>query len=769
MSSKAQRLSQLYESNQKEFFLPLFILDWKSFIALKENDLNEMVIDKIGKGNYAVRSSAKDEDQLLSQAGKYLSLMNVEAKFLVKSIQQVFDSYGDGYPDGEVFIQRYLSNSEASGVLFSKDPNTGSNYFVVNFAVGSDTQKITSGSSNGQTIVIHNSCVDSEHLNHYPWIANLIKISKYCANFLKDDSLDIEFAVVNNFPTILQVRHLATRKNEEVTSEHQTRVINEIQNKIVELQEANPFLVGKTTVLGVMPDWNPAELIGIKPNTLALSLFKELITDSIWAYERSNLGYRSVRSFPLLIDLAGHPYIDFRTSVNSLLPNAIDISLAEKLANLYINRLAKNPSLHDKVEFDVIISCFTLDFDEKIACYTDSLSSSEISKFRGSLIELTKNIILGNPYGLNAILAKHQQLEARFSAIAKSDMSDLSKIYWLIEDCKRHGTLPFGGIARAAFIATSILNSIVQIGVLTENDIRSFYENIDSSASTILPDIDALSRNDFISKYGHLRPGTFDINTPNYENAFDSYFPNTKKNLVTKHKRSDSQKDNLIDLIAKSGVLTELGVSARELINFAEKSIASRESIKFNFSKSISLILELIANIGEELGFSRKEMSQIHVQVFLEAYKQTSSIENDIRNQILNGRVQLLESNAVWLPPIITSPHDVKYFELPKLMPNFVTQKSISAETLVMTKPIENLDDKIILIESADPGFDWIFTRKIAGIVTCYGGANSHMAVRAKEVNIPSAIGVGEEMFQIYSKAKVLRLDCEAKFIEVVR
>ena len=52
-----------------------------------------------------------------------------------------------------------------------------------------------------------------------------------------------------------------------------------------------------------------------------------------------------------MVDLAGHPFIDFRTSVNSLLPRDLDALLAEKLANLYISRLSNNPSLHDKVEF----------------------------------------------------------------------------------------------------------------------------------------------------------------------------------------------------------------------------------------------------------------------------------------------------------------------------------------------------------------------------------------------------------------------------------
>ena len=33
------------------------------------------------------------------------------------------------------------------------------------------------------------------------------------------------------------------------------------------------------TAFGVMPDWNPAEIIGIRPRPLALSLYQEIMTD----------------------------------------------------------------------------------------------------------------------------------------------------------------------------------------------------------------------------------------------------------------------------------------------------------------------------------------------------------------------------------------------------------------------------------------------------------------------------------------------------------
>ena len=50
------------------------------------------------------------------------------------------------------------------------------------------------------------------------------------------------------------------------------------------------------------------------------------------------------------------------------------------------------------------------------------------------------------------------------------------------------------------------------------------------------------------------------------------------------------------------------------------------------------------------------------------------------------------------------------------------------------------------MIENADPGFDWIFGSKILGLITKYGGVNSHMAIRCAELEIPVAIGCGEQV-----------------------
>ena len=72
----------------------------------------------------------------------------------------------------------------------------------------------------------------------------------------------------------------------------------------------------------------------------------------------------------------------------------------------------------------------------------------------------------------------------------------------------------------------------------------------------------------------------------------------------------------------------------------------------------------------------------------------------------------------------------------------------------------------IVLIEYADPGFDWIFGQDIAGLVTKYGGANSHMAIRCAEFGLPAAIGCGGRLFERLSGASVIELNCAANIVK---
>ena len=102
-------------------------------------------------------------------------------------------------------------------------------------------------------------------------------------------------------------------------------------------------------------------------------------------------------------------------------------------------------------------------------------------------------------------------------------------------------------------------------------------------------------------------------------------------------------------------------------------------------------------------------------------------------------------------------------------VPNFVTNKRIVGETLDLQSHLtEMTDNKIVVIENADPGYDWIFTYKIKGLVTKFGGINSHMAIRCREFNLPAAIGCGEQIYKKIITSKKIIMDCSVNKIEII-
>ena len=81
----------------------------------------------------------------------------------------------------------------------------------------------------------------------------------------------------------------------------------------------------------------------------------------------------------------------------------------------------------------------------------------------------------------------------------------------------------------------------------------------------------------------------------------------------------------------------------------------------------------------------------------------------------------------------------------------------------------KKMDGAIICIPNADPGYDWLFSHRIGGLITAWGGANSHMAIRAGELNIPAIIGAGELLYEKWSNSNRLNINCSSKIVEIIR
>jgi phosphohistidine swiveling domain-containing protein len=518
-----------------------------------------------------------------------------------------------------------------------------------------------------------------------------------------------------------------------------------------------------------MPDWNPAEIIGLRPKTLALTLYQELITDSIWAYQRDNYGYKNLRSFPLMVSFHGLPYIDVRVSFNSFLPRDVDGALADRLVNYYIHRLVAQPNLHDKVEFEIIFSCHTFDLSERLSVLQQhGFSQDEIAGFSESLRQLTNRIINRESGLWRRDREKIDILAERLRTIRNARIDKISRIYWLIEDCKRYGTLPFAGLARAGFIAVQLLRSLVTVGVLDESEYAAFLADLETVGSLIGRDFASLSKAKFLERYGHLRPGTYDILSPRYDEVPDLYFdwmaPRMPEPTTPRFALSVAQLRHIERLLREH----QLDHDVLSIIEFIRGGIEGREYAKFIFTRSLSDALLLIKQLGEDHGIAAGDCAFIDFNAIRDLHHGSGSVAARLRDSIKENKRRYALTQTLILPPLITAPKEVYGFHLPPTQPNFVTQKCVTAAIASICDPPESYAGKVLFIPSADPGFDWIFTRGILGFVTQFGGVNSHMAIRAGELGIPAVIGAGEAQFQRWGAAKKIHLDCGSQKVQLV-
>lgn len=764
--TKAGTLTRLQGQLRSAQIAPLISFTVRQWRAQPEDCLKRLN-ESLASGDWIVRSSACCEDQPESSlAGAYLSILNVCRNSAKDAIDQVIQSYGDAIPDDEVLVQPMLKNVVRSGVIFSHDPSTCAPYRVVSWFEGEDTTVVTAGKGGH----IWQQAAESTVKVPEKLTGAIALLDELLVHFA-DTPLDCEFAVTDESGAeviwLLQVRPLVLQRPPQKKSD-QTRLLQCIHEAVARGMRAHPFLIGGKTVYGVMPDWNPAEIVGIRPKPLALSLYRDLVTDSIWAYQRHNYGYRNLRSFPLMPHFLGLPYIDVRLSFNSFIPADLDDGLAGRLVDHYIDRLLAEPALHDKVEFEIVFSCYTLDLPQQLARLESAgFSANECGLLSDSLRKLTNRIMDPHDGLWRADAAKLDILNSRRETLLASSTDTLERVYWLLEDAKRYGTLPFAGLARAGFMAVQMLRSLVAAGVFSQTDYDAFLASVSTVSGQMARDRATLDRTSFLARYGHLRPGTYDILSPRYDEAPDLYFDWRTRPAAPAAPQpfalTLSQMRELTRLLETHG----LNPDPVGLLNFLEAGIKQRELAKFHFSRNLSDTLSLLSDWGSQHGFSKEDLAFADIGAFKEAHVAATDAQDLVARSIEQGRNRYAQTLALSLPPLIAEADDVWAFEWPESVPNYITQKQVTAR-VAPCEAGKHLAGAIVCIPNADPGFDWLFAHPIAGLVTAWGGANSHMAIRAGELGLPAVIGAGESLYRRWASARRLHVDCAGRRVEVL-
>jgi len=735
--NKAKNLE--FVANHTDIEIPYFReLSLKDLVNINEilNDFSEEIM---------IRSNSSNEDlESFSNAGKYLSIGPISKERISdikESWNQVLNSY-EKDTDNTVILQDYVKNSKSVSVLTSFKVGTDSLYRSFSIYNGPETDAVTSGKYNRiKNFYVHRSI--NKLPKKYDEYSIYLKILTKLEDLFGNKHLDIEMVINNNSsPLLLQVRPLMERKVNKDLIFEEKKIIEKNIKKYETLKDTTDDRFGINRIFSNMSDMNPAEMIGKKPDNVAFGLYKFMFTDSTWNIQRGEFGYRKYKPAKLMELFNNVAYINVNHSLNSFLTRSLQVESCEKIIQYQLQKLKENPHLHDSIEFNISRSSYVFDTEDEFAFeYKNIISPKEIEKWHRDLIEIdsfNKSTLEKN----NAtILKAFSLLDGNFKYSKKEN----------IKFIRDNMALPFTHHSRLGFVYFAQLNNLLRKEVITEAQKNSLLLSVKSISTKMKSDayqvkVGKQSLNNFLDTYGHIRAGNYNLSSSNLKNNLEF-----TELLVQNSERQDeniSLQKVVFSNIDKYFELNNISYTASAWVEMFQTAIATRENSKFYYTKGIDGILnEIKENISDEEFF----------QLLNIEFNEENTINLNLKNTLM--------------PDLISSSDDFYLYEEMSKDGNYIGQGRVSGEVLLLdnySNQHYDLDNKIVAIPAADPGWDWIFNYKIKSLITQYGGPNSHMAIRCAEHNIPAVLGVGESNFSMISTSQSLSIDFSNESFAIV-
>lgn len=779
VSTKANTLKNFQSILKTCIIEDIFICTVQDFQDYSEN-IVASIQKQFHQKKIVVRSSSVNEDRYqTSRAGHYESVNQVHAENgqeIIKAFQTVIASYqksSDFRNDDQILIQSQTEDIKKSGVVFTRNLQNNTPYYLINYDDETGKTDTVTGGEIGKSVWLYKKTTMSD----YPpdWQTLLRTVTEIEAH-LPGMVLDIEFAEkMDGTIVIFQIRPLAANvRYAEFDDEHFDAVLKKQTEKYQHAAKSNAY---GSPFFSDMAFWNPAEIIGDNPHPLDYSLYREIITRKSWNTGLTCIGYSPVKC-ELMEQYGNKPYINLDHTFHSLIPEAIDACLRQKLIHYYRQRLQEDLTAHDKIEFEIVLSCYDFKSEqtlEELSAY--GFSQKEIGQIKDALKEQTLSIITGYKQRLTQDLASLDHLSSATNNLLErtknctSPFTYLDSFLRLLRYTSRYGTPQFTTTAREAFIAKALCKSMVDMHLFSLSEVNNFLEGISSVASEFDWDFKQfacgnLGQEEFLKKYGHLRAGTYDITSLQYHQMDFLGLSQQQHTIdcnsfILNKPHAILDRDKLKSILQKS---VFLDIPVDDFLFFLKSSIEQREYFKFEFTKSLSLAIELLAKAGEIMGFSRNDLAYLDLPKIksFKFYATPQELSEFWKLSIETAKAVYTDRSKLILPPVLQDEHDFIFIDSWISRPNFITDKRIEGDVVNLDlQETKDLHGKIVMITKADPGFDWIFTQNITGLITKYGGAASHMAIRCAEFNLPAAIGCGEQIYQKISTWRKIQLDCK--------
>ena len=774
--SKVSGLQFLAESVGAEYVPPYFVLQAAEVESLGKFELRKKIEDYFGCGElFIIRSSASIEDTLSSScAGVFESsgpLGLRDDEFWVETLK-VLESYrrnGCTSDSEQIIYQTFVRDTQSSGVVLTVDHTSGAPYYVINYDdVSGNTSTVTSGTgeSSGKVLYVRKDSVLKVNSSRFGLLLRLVRKLEISS---PHEYLDIEFCINRAGRLfLLQIRPLACQVPEVSHQEFFSYIAKEQQRYRTAVIRKYPRTLGSENVWGLMPDWNPVELLGRTPSDLDFDLFDRLIAGETWALGRKKLGYRYV-SHPLVTMFVQRPYVNARLSFNSFIPDQMDDALAEKLIDCWLVRLSDLPHLHDKVEFEIATTCFEFDMREVLMeRFPGIFCDIELTRIVDAYRILTSKMV--DVHSEESLYVNDENVASLLSKNSSREILCLDDLETALSECINLGVLSFVAHARHAFVARTLMNSLIRKNLLPREIFTAIERSVETVTDYFVRDLEKLNKGafsdvDFFKSYGHLRPNSFDITSETYSERADIF---RKYNLKVSNLAGEKEKfifNNssfpLDDINKELGKLEVPNFDFYELQRYFSDAVKRREHSKFVWTKTLSQILDFLKIRASFSGIPKDDISYLRLSelqaiIFKEAPYRLfeKTVESRKNNKNIAKRVRV--------PIIWTRGDQLEVIPYQALAPNYITHLVAKGPVLEINSKIDpsEVNGKIILIENADPGFDWLFSSGLNGLITMFGGVNSHMAIRCAEFGLPAAIGVGEPKYESIKNASFLEIDC---------
>lgn len=763
-----------------------------------------------GKG-VAVRSSAIGEDDTLSWAGQFKTILFVKSVDFGKAILECADAKGSEaviayarthkieVPNLALLVQEMV-DAEVSGVLFTINPVTGANEMVIEVISGVSMALVDG--SNCPTARYYVNPIDSRVLKKEgdeqkeplstAQIGRLIFFGKSIQEFFGNPQ-DIEWAIERGTGKIFinQSRDITTLDNQSAEVIRK-RTISEIgsshEKEMHRLQTCGLAIESEN----FLSDQNIAELLTPHPCQMAFGLFAYEFAhgDGAIRTARNKLGYEIgpelETGFFWLV--GGQPRCSIIHDALTYRIKGIPLLSYGRLVDYYLARINEESRLANYPEVVLYNQNPSFDFLAEI------FSKTKAREYRAAYEEFFGGIrVLEDKLSTvcqDEFFPRWNKKIALYRAVKpEQEVAVLSSRFRELCDLLRtEACIMFVKVARLGFFAYARLRQL-----LVELFGPQGESYINTLTADVHPDIDinvlfnlqlaGLNYGDVpletvVKSFGHLAEHELEISFPRYHEK-----PEIFQRLATKISRKELLQDFETTQQRSSELRKKLVSSAGSRKDELEREITMagtylplRELVKFHFLMAYNLLREVALMIEKKLGWEEDLIFHLDPQEVFNIADRKDELFVTAEQRYTAFR----ENKVLYVPPVMSAGHfeEIGYLKAggSKILRGIGVTNFVTEGKVVVVNSLDNKDTitklhrgAILVAVTTDPAWTPFLSvvGREGGLVTEIGGLLAHGAIYAREVGMAAVLNVPNAT-NILKTGMHIRVNGPAGYVEIL-